>query len=247
MVSIGGFDTHSQQVDNSDHSLGAHATLLQRVSDAINAFQDDLTLMGIQDKVAGLTFSEFGRRIMSNGSVGTDHGAAAPMIAFGTGVQKGIIGRNPVIPDTVTVADNVPMQYDFRQIYVSALQDWFGLSKTEVKAAMGGRDFNTLPVFKASRMGIEDFADLVSRLHLYDVYPNPVSGEATFKFFTDGGNVELYLFDPLGNRIRTMASGKHSMGEHEVRVDLYGLRPGNYFYQLSQGNRKYTKVVVVAN
>jgi uncharacterized protein (DUF1501 family) len=247
MVSIGGFDTHSQQVDNSDHSIGAHATLLQRVSDAITAFQDDLTLMGIQDRVAGMTFSEFGRRIMSNGSVGTDHGAAAPMIAFGTGVQRGVIGRNPVIPDTVTVNDNVPMQYDFRQVYASALQDWFGLSKTEVKAAMGGKDFNTLPVFKANPAGIEDFADLVSRLYLHDVYPNPAQGEANFRFFTDGGNVELCLFDPLGNRIRTMASGKHGMGEHEVRLDVRGLRPGNYFYQLSQGNRKLTKVLVVAN
>lgn len=245
MVSIGGFDTHSQQVDNSDHSAGSHATLLKNVSDAITAFQDDLKLMGIQDKVAGMTFSEFGRRIMSNGSVGTDHGAAAPLMVFGTGVQRGIIGANPTIPGTVTVNDNVPMQYDFRQVYASALQDWFGLSKAEVKAAMGGKDFNTLPIFKANPAGIEDFADLVSRLHLYDVYPNPAHGEANFRFFTDGGNVELCLFDALGNQIRTLASGKHSRGEHQVSCNLNGLRPGNYFYQLSQGNRKTTRVLVV--
>jgi uncharacterized protein (DUF1501 family) len=245
MVSIGGFDTHSQQVDNSDHSVGSHATLLKNVSDAITAFQDDLKLMGIQDKVAGMTFSEFGRRIMSNGSVGTDHGAAAPLMVFGTGVQRGIIGANPTIPGTVTVNDNVPMQYDFRQVYASALQDWFGLSKAEVKAAMGGKDFNTLPIFKANPAGIEDFADLVSRLHLYDVYPNPAHGEANFRFYTDGGNVELSLFDALGNQIRTLASGKHSSGEHQVSCNLSGLRPGNYFYQLSQGNRKTTRVLVI--
>ena len=245
MVSIGGFDTHSQQVDNSDHSAGSHATLLKNVSDAITAFQDDLKLMGIQDKVAGMTFSEFGRRIMSNGSVGTDHGAAAPLMVFGTGVQRGIIGANPTIPGTVTVNDNVPMQYDFRQVYASALQDWFGLSKAEVKAAMGGKDFNTLPIFKANPAGIEDFADLVSRLHLHDVYPNPAHGEANFRFYTDGGNVELSLFDALGNQIRTLASGKHSSGEHQVSCNLSGLRPGNYFYQLSQGNRKTTRVLVI--
>lgn len=244
MVSLGGFDTHSQQVDNSDHSLGAHATLLQRVSDAVTAFQDDLKLMGIQDRVAGMTFSEFGRRIMSNGSVGTDHGAAAPLLVFGTGVQSGIIGTNPTIPATVTVNDNVPMQYDFRQVYASALKDWFGLSSSEVKSAMGGKDFNTLPIFKANVSGLEDWADMMSRIVLHDVQPNPVQEQATFRFYTDGGNSELLLFDALGNQVRTLASGKHAAGEQEVAVNLNGLRPGNYFYQLSQGHRRVTRVLV---
>jgi uncharacterized protein (DUF1501 family) len=245
MVSIGGFDTHSQQVDNSDHSLGSHATLLQRVSDAIAAFQDDLKLMNIQDKVAGMTFSEFGRRIMSNGSVGTDHGAAAPLIVFGTGVQSDIIGSNPTIPSSVTVNDNLPMQFDFRQVYASALQDWFGLSSNEVKAAMGGKTFNTLPIFKANPAGLEDWANLMSRIELKDVYPNPASSKVKFEFYTDGGNCELQLFDALGNNIKTIASGKHGKGLQEVHFDVSGLKPGNYFYQLSQGNKRQTKVLVV--
>lgn len=245
MVTLGGFDTHSQQVDNSDHSIGSHATLLKRVSDAVTAFQDDLKLMGIDDRVAGMTFSEFGRRIMSNGSVGTDHGAAAPLFVFGTGVQSGVIGSNPTIPGTVTVNDNVPMQYDFRQIYASALQDWFGLSSSEVKAAMGGKDFNTLPVFKANVSGLEDWADIMSRIQLEDVYPNPVSQEARFRFYTDGGQCRLVIYDALGQQIRTVASGHHGAGQHEVTVNVGDLKPGNYFYQLMQGNRRETRVMVV--
>jgi uncharacterized protein (DUF1501 family) len=34
MVSFGGFDTHSVQVNTADLNTGTHATLLQRVSDA---------------------------------------------------------------------------------------------------------------------------------------------------------------------------------------------------------------------
>ena len=48
--------------------------------------------MRIQDRVLGITFSEFGRRIKSNGSMGTDHGAAYPSFVFGTRLFGGMLG-----------------------------------------------------------------------------------------------------------------------------------------------------------
>ncbi|MCB9199815.1 MAG: DUF1501 domain-containing protein [Flavobacteriales bacterium] len=77
-VSDTGFDTHAQQVVDNDHTQGMHADLLQGVSDAIRAFQDDLEQIGIEDQVLGMTFSEFGRRIYSNSSGGTDHAVPCP-------------------------------------------------------------------------------------------------------------------------------------------------------------------------
>ena len=68
-----------------------------KLSEAITAFMDDLTFLNIEDRVMGMTFSEFGRRIKSNSSDGTDHGAAAPLFVFGKDVQSGILGTNPVI------------------------------------------------------------------------------------------------------------------------------------------------------
>ena len=100
MVNYGGFDTHSVQVNNNDTTTGTHAKLLGNVSDAIKAFQDDLKLLGVEERVVGMTFSEFGRRIKSNGSTGTDHGAAAPMFIFGKEVQG---QRPPVIPGTFQI------------------------------------------------------------------------------------------------------------------------------------------------
>ena len=67
MVNIGGFDTHSQQANIGDTTTGTHANLLSQLSDAMKAFQDDLQFLGIEDRVLGMTFSEFGRRIKSNG------------------------------------------------------------------------------------------------------------------------------------------------------------------------------------
>src|SRR5690606_38852447 len=66
-VSISGFDTHSNQVSSSGgNETGMHADLLSQVSAAIAAFQSDCEQLGIADRVAGMTYSEFGRRIKSN-------------------------------------------------------------------------------------------------------------------------------------------------------------------------------------
>ncbi|MGA9651537.1 DUF1501 domain-containing protein, partial [Pedobacter sp.] len=74
MVNIGSFDTHAAQVNAGSTETGTHAILLQKVSVAIKAFMDDLKGLGASKRVAGMTFSEFGRRIKSNASNGTDHG-----------------------------------------------------------------------------------------------------------------------------------------------------------------------------
>lgn len=129
-VEAGGYDTHTGQVSGST-TQGVHANLLTELSNAIFTFQTDLQVMGLEDQVMGMTFSEFGRRIKSNASTGTDHGAAAPMFLFGKYVNPTLIGTNPVIPETVTVNDNLPFQYDYRQIYDSILRGWFCLSPTE--------------------------------------------------------------------------------------------------------------------
>ena len=125
LVSMGGFDTHAKQTETADTTTGAHAKLLARLSEAINAFQDDLAFLQADDRVIGMTFSEFGRRIQSNASGGTDHGAAAPVFVFGKNVQGGVIGQNPVWPAALTVNDNIAMQYDFRAIYGTLLEKWF--------------------------------------------------------------------------------------------------------------------------
>ena len=147
MVSIGSFDTHAKQTEADDTTKGNHANLLQKVSEAIYAFQDDLKMQGIEDRVVGMTFSEFGRRIRSNDSGGTDHGVGAPVFVFGKPVRSGIIGNNPVIPDKVTVNDNIAMQNDFRAVYTTLLKNWLGTSSTNVPDILQ-KDFEVLPIIK---------------------------------------------------------------------------------------------------
>ena len=66
------FDTHVHQVD-------VHARLLAYATDAIRGFVDDVERIGRADDVLVLVFTEFGRRVPENISLGTDHGTATPV------------------------------------------------------------------------------------------------------------------------------------------------------------------------
>ena len=147
-------DTHVAQVNTPDKTTGTQANNFKILSQAIGAFQTDLGLMGKANKVTGMTYSEFGRRIISNASIGTDHGSAAPVMFFGASLNTatpvpGMIGASPNIPLNATVNDQVPLQYDFRQLYASVMQNWLCLSPAETQSVLGSA-FTTLPIFKAS-------------------------------------------------------------------------------------------------
>jgi uncharacterized protein (DUF1501 family) len=143
------FDTHANQVDTADKTKGEHADLLTILSKAIGAFQDDLQKMGVDDRVTGMTFTEFGRRIKSNNSSGTDHGTTTPLFVFGKAVNPIIIGTSPDIPANADVQDNIPMQQDFRAVYYTVLKDWFQLTPAQLDTVLF-QQFTPLPIFKAA-------------------------------------------------------------------------------------------------
>jgi len=147
LVDLKGFDTHNSQVDPSDATKGLHADLLGKLSQAITCFLDDIKGMGRENEVAGMTFSEFGRRIMSNASYGTDHGSSQPLLFFGSQIKGGILGTNPVIPEKITVNDNLVLQYDYRSVYASVLKNWFEAPETAVNEILYG-NFPQLQIFK---------------------------------------------------------------------------------------------------
>jgi uncharacterized protein (DUF1501 family) len=147
-VSLGGFDTHSTQVDSSDVTKGEHASLLGKLSTAIATFQQDLKLQGLEDRVVGMTFSEFGRRANSNNSKGTDHGVAAPMFVFGNSLRHRTIGQNPDLANLPgqSGSKDINMQIDFRRVYTDILNDWFGSAQSTTNNLLF-REFPTVSLF----------------------------------------------------------------------------------------------------
>ena len=132
-VEFGGFDTHDTQVDLSDRTKGQHAVLLKRLNDAVITFIKNLDASGHSENVLTMTFSEFGRTIVSNETNGTDHGTAAPLFIFGNKVDSSISGANPQIPESVNWEDNLNSEFDFRQVYASIINQWMSGGKKSAK------------------------------------------------------------------------------------------------------------------
>ena len=111
------FDTHVHQAD-------PHSRLLAYTADAIRGFMDDLNRIGRAGDVAMMVFTEFGRRVEENASLGTDHGTATPMFVIGSGVAGGLHGRHPSLTDLDD--GNLKMTTDFRRVYASMIEGWLG-------------------------------------------------------------------------------------------------------------------------
>src|SRR5262249_31045161 len=153
----------------------------------------------IDDRVVGMTFSEFGRRIVSNASNGTDHGSASPVFVFGNPVRGGVIGSNPSIPHYATFEDNLDMQFDFRQLYGSLLSQWFGAGHDDVAGVLKGT-FNTIPLIGKDGPGLKE---------TMSIYPNPVPADSstTIEFASTGGTVNVEAFDMSGRKVSTIYDG----------------------------------------
>jgi len=131
-TNFAGFDTHVSQAPNQ-------AGLFNQVGDAVLAFQADLKKMGREGDVVMLVFTEFGRRMKENASLGTDHGVAGPVYIFGNQVKGGFHGEHPSL--SVLDQGDLIMTTDFRSVYSSMIGEWMGVQN--VGSVLGG-DFEQL-------------------------------------------------------------------------------------------------------
>ena len=130
------FDTHVFQNN-------LHRRLLTYTSDAVAGFIRDLERIGRADDVALMIFSEFGRRVPENVSLGTDHGAANAMFVVGNQVKGGHYGELPSLTKLAD-GDNLAYTTDFRKVYQTITQGWLGHNDS---ANLLGGDFGTFDLF----------------------------------------------------------------------------------------------------
>ena len=241
IVNINGFDTHDSQVaDSSTPQLGNHANLLKSVSDAIAAFQDDLNLLNLETRVAGMTFSEFGRQVAANASLGTDHGDAAPLFLFGTCITSQIIGPNPVISDQIIDQAAIPMQIDFRDVYASILKDWFEADPTDIQA-MFEHTVNFIPVLDSCNLGVEEKelteADIL-------VFPNPCGEQTTIRMNSKNEQVTIQVRDMFNRLVVDVCSKSFNEGSHDIPVNLGNIASGEYLVKIMKPSGNFTKRIV---
>jgi uncharacterized protein (DUF1501 family) len=244
IVSIGGWDLHSSQVTSlTDKLTGKHPTLLGKVSNAIAAFVDDLKLMGKADEVMGFVFTEFGRRIKSNDSLGTDHGTTWPAIVFGSRVEPGITGVNPTIPAVVGKSDNLPLQNDFRSIYAGFYQQWFDLGKEETDQLLSG-SFPELQIIAKNATAISSSETSSNEIKLW---PNPVENMTNLAFESNGELTEIQIYSITGQLIENKIRQRFPQGQQRIQLNLGHLPTGNYVLTIKQNNSRNSLKLIKVN
>ena len=126
-LTLSGFDTHQNQP-------GTQANLLRQLGDGLAALKAGLLEQGLWDKTLVLTYAEFGRRPKENQSNGTDHGTANVHFALGGKVRGGLFGDGPDL-DQLDGNGNLSSPVDFRSLYATVLDRWWGLDSA---AVLGG-------------------------------------------------------------------------------------------------------------
>ena len=234
VVELDGFDTHANQPD-------AHAALMNSVGVNVKAFFEDLKTGAIDDRVLAMTFSEFGRRIYQNGSTGTDHGAAAPMMLFGKGLNgNGTTGGLADMHD-VDDAFNMKQKVDFRSVYATVLSNWLCIDGALVDNLMGQSfaRMDDLGLFCQGTVSDNNprAASLGMRAYLS-------GGEVIIDYtLPSTANVGIHFFDVAGRKLSAPFRGQRSAGENSQRFSLnnIGWASGVYVVSLEVNGRMYSQ------
>jgi len=228
VVTLGGFDTHANQVEADDATVGVHANLLRTLSKAVNAFWDDIVKLNLSSRVMGMTFSEFGRQIKSNSAYGTDHGTAAPMFIFGDCINPGLSGNLPVIDSQIEAQEGTPMQFDFRSVYGNVLQNWFSADVDTI---------NTVLNYESQNINIfGDCVDVSTTNTIIKkatrIFPNPATQQISVKFDNKISRLpKISFFDHRGSELSSNINLINNTLE-EFTFDISSLPTGNYYIHL---------------
>lgn len=207
MLTLDGFDTHAQQDTR-------HPDLLVELSDSVKAFYDDLQADGKDKNVLTMTFSEFGRRVNDNGSIGTDHGTAAPLMMFGPAVNgNGFVGSDVNLND-LDVFGNLKFKTDFRQVYTTVLQDWLCIDELTSDTILGGAYSKISLGFDCTSSGIKKI-NTVQKYHQLR-YNN---GNAfIFLNLPESCNVQLEVYDFIGKKVVSTGNEYYAKGLHTMNI-----------------------------
>ncbi|WGD35561.1 DUF1501 domain-containing protein [Olleya sp. YS] len=239
MVTLGGFDTHANQAADHDN-------LMMTLSNSVKQFFDDLAVTGHDQDVLAMTISEFGRRPDENGSLGTDHGAASPLLLFGPGLQgNGFIGNHPSLT-TLDNDGNLIYNVDFRQIYATVMQEWLCIDPSVVNQALLGQNYNTIDLgFNCAALSVDDYNLAEGFTH----YVQMTNNQTIIKFKNPSTqHTVVKLYDILGKEVATLKNDMLFAGEHEINVKEAAqtrLSTGQYIYRISIGQQHYSKSIII--
>lgn len=244
LVKISGFDTHALQVATKEEAhLGNHANLLTELSDSIKSFITDLNNQNLGDDVVTVTFSEFGRKAGENASLGTDHGQIAPMFVFGKSINPGVSGTNVNLDEAKSTNDYqiYTVQHDYRRVYGTILQDWFGANNEILDLTFYDKTNNSsftdkkIPQFIKESQLVSPSCYLGNDVPEIDVtsedsivvFPNPASENVTIS--TANNVIQAVTVITMEGRslrrfLNPVTSNQFTIDTNQLKVGIYILR-----------------------
>ena len=234
MVTLDGFDTHANQLEK-------HPQLLFNLAESVRLFYEDIAFSGQNNEVLSMTISEFGRRPSENGSIGTDHGSAAPLLMFGHGLNgNGFIGAHPNLSN-LDENGNLSHLIDFRQVYASIMKEWLCIDPQLVDLALMNN-------YDSLELGFScNLSNNVDNLFIhYGLYQN----NKTYISFINPcrQNVSIKLYDITGKEVAILKNETLNTGEYKIDVKNESrsrLSTGQYIYRISANNKFYSKSIIV--
>jgi len=239
MVTLDGFDTHANE-------NGQHPNLMNILATNVQAFYEDLAVGDFAKDVLCMTISEFGRRPEQNASGGTDHGAAAPMLMFGEGLNgNGFAGALPDLHE-LDNDGNLVFDVDFRRIYATVLEHWLCINPTLIDDILGD-NYERLP-----ELGLTCNATSTSYVALPPVQHKALygNGEVIIQYtLPESMPITVRIFDILGKPVTTLFDGFQMAGEHRVsfRNMQARLAAGIYVYSIQAGQQVYSQKIRMVN
>jgi len=241
-VGLSSFDSHVQQM--GEPLSGQHPLLLNELASAISEFNRDALAQGFAQRVAGMTTSEFGRRVKDNGSRGTDHGTASNMFVWG---HFDYINNSAIYGDPPNLEDldrgNLKHQSDFRMIYADFLEKWFGATDDEIDELFQ-ENIGAMNILKARTSSVEEQKFISDNPSGLKIFPNPSSGNASIGFNVSRAiNIRVSVYTQKGQRVYDAYEGPASLGFMTIPLRLNTV--GKYIVSVKVGQSRLTGILVV--
>jgi len=242
-LTVSGFDTHSAQTDQ-------HQALLTYLSDAVTYFYEDLADAGLSDKVLTMVVSEFGRRVYENGSLGTDHGIAGPIMFFGDGLNgSGFVGEHGSLAnEDLYNGRDLQWHTDFKQVYSTVLKEWMCVDATTVDSVVLDSEYESLNLgFACSdTLSTSSFNNQIQAFSSSAYYEN---GNTYIKLQNNiTQHLVISIFDLNGKKIGEVRNSILSAGIHKIDVKSAlktNLSRGYYLYNIGANSKAVSKKIMI--
>lgn len=175
--------------------------------------------------------------VMIKSSGSDPAGVEGSIHCFGSGTVGTFFNQAPT-PKLRSPGSTGTGKFAFAKNSTSSLEDFNGLdADTSSFLVMGLPNNQTNAVYinrlRTGETSVNKDINQGMNFHLFDNYPNPFNPSTNIKFYLNkDSKIDLSVYNLLGNKIKTLASGFYKSGTYEISFDAKDLSSGIYFYKL---------------